>query len=55
MPSEERREITIAELAAMKQRGMALTDVKVSGMIRVIDKDGNVKAELPIERIEDAN
>ena len=52
---QKRREITLEELAAMKAAGASMSDVQVKGMIKIIDKDGNVKAELPIERIEDAN
>ena len=52
---QKRREITLEELAAMKAAGASMSDVKVKGMIKIIDKDGKIKGELPIERIDDAN
>ena len=56
MPVEEMKEITLDELAERKKAGADMSRVQVSGTIRIVDKDGKLKAELPITRIdEDAN
>lgn len=48
----DRQEITLEELARRKQAGLSMANVQITGMVHIIDKDGNVKAELPIERID---
>lgn len=51
----ERREITLDELAQAQKAGVDIADIQVSGMIKVIDQDGKLKAELPITRIDHAD
>ena len=49
------KEITLKELdERIKKHGpkMALADIKVDGIIKVYDKDGNLKAELKPTTIE---
>ncbi len=42
----------MAEDKAKAEKSRAVPRMQVSGMIKVIDKDGNLKAELPITSID---
>ena len=50
----ERRELSPDELSDYLQNGAnaSMADVQVSGIVTIKDKDGNVKAELPIVSLE---
>ena len=48
---DDRKEITLEELAAAKKAGASLADVQVTGLVKIIDKHGKVKSEFNIERV----
>ena len=50
--TEDRKEITVEELAARVINNPDLPGVQVSGVVTIFDKDGKIKAELPITSIE---
>lgn len=54
MPNETRRELSGQELQeAIKNGDISILDnVQASGMVTIKDKDGNVRAELPIVSLE---
>ena len=39
---DDRKEITLEELAAAKKAGASLADVQVTGLVKIIDKHGKV-------------
>ena len=51
---EARREVTLEELAAAKERGdnAFLSTVKAKGVCTIFDKDGNVKSTFNVETID---
>ena len=53
--TDERREISVTELAKAKEQGLnyILDNVEVEGVAVIKDKHGNVKGELKITRIDE--
>ena len=56
MKTMKRKEITLKQLKKLKEEektgGMRVADIQVEGVIRIFDKDGNLKSQLKTTTID---
>ena len=57
MKTMKRKEITLKQLKKLKEEektgGMRVADIQVAGVIRIFDKDGNLKSQLKTTTLEE--
>jgi hypothetical protein len=52
---EERKEVTLEELEKLQRAGnVDVSDIQVNGICTIIDKDGNVKGQMRVCSVEEA-
>ena len=53
--TEERKEVSLEELGKLKRAGnVNVADIQVEGICTIIDKDGNVKGQMRVCSVEEA-
>jgi len=53
--TEERREVSLEEAAKLQRAGnINMSDIQVEGICTIIDKDGNVKGQMRVCSVEEA-